>query len=208
MYFDFSSSSAALRGKLLHSAVVPRPIAWVSTQDAAGRCNLAPFSFFNVFSTDPPILGLGIGKRRPGEPKHTGRNILQTGEFVVNLVRFDSCHAMNVSGTDVDDGVSEAALAGLDMRESRQVTPRRIAESPVAMECLLHEAIALSPDQHLILGRIVAMHIDEAFLTPAPSGDPHVLTPELDLIGRMHGNGWYLRTDRLFQMPRLEPDAL
>lgn len=161
-----------------------------------------------MFSTEPPILGLGIGKRNPGEPKHTARNILETGEFVVNLVRYASREAMNVSGTDVGDGVDEAALAGLEMRDSCQIMPQRVAESPVALECVLHKTIRLAPEQHLILGRIVAMHIDEQFLTPSPSGDPHVLTQDLDLIGRMHGSGWYLRTDNLFQVPLLNPEGL
>jgi len=208
MYFDFSTTSDAARSKFLHAAIVPRPIAWVSSLDAAGRPNLAPFSFFNVFSTEPPILGLGIGKRQPGEPKHTARNILETEEFVVNLVDYACRAAMNVTGTDVEDGVDESALADLDMCMSNKVAPRRVADSPVAFECVLHQAIELASDRHLILGRIVAMHIDERFLTHSPSGDFHILTPELDLIGRMHGNGWYTRTDHLFQMLRLKPDAL
>lgn len=208
MDFDFSADSAPLFGKLLRSAVVPRPIAWVSTEDAAGRRNLAPFSYFNIFSSDPPILGLGIGRRGPGEPKHTARNILETGEFVVNLVPYTSRDAMNVSGADVADGVDEAALAGIGMCASRRVRPGRVADSPVALECLLHETVVLAPDQHLILGRIVAMHIDDRFLAPSPSGTPHVLTPDLDLIGRMHGSGWYLRTESLFQVPRVRPEEL
>jgi flavin reductase (DIM6/NTAB) family NADH-FMN oxidoreductase RutF len=208
MYFDLSSTSPAACSKLLHAVVVPRPISWVSTVDSAGAPNLAPFSFFNVFSTEPPIVGLGIGTRAPSVPKHTAQNILATGEFVVNLVTYDCRTMMNVTGADFDDGVDESVVAGLEMIVSNRVAPRRVAQSPIALECLLHQATELAPGRHLILGRVIALHIEDRFLTPSASGDPHVLVPELDLIGRMHGNGWYTRTDHLFQMPRVKPDEL
>ena len=203
MQFDLSAISEAARSKLLHSSVVPRPIAWVSSLSAAGSPNLAPFSFFNIFSTDPAIVGLGIGRRSPGEPKHTARNILETSEFVINLVDHANRDAMNMTGADVDDDIDESVLAGIEMIASASVKPRRVASSPIAFECVLHQSINLTADRHLILGRILTMHIDDSML--APTGDFHVATPQLDLIGRMHGAGWYTRTDHLFQMPRIKP---
>jgi len=203
MDFDFAGLSPAAQDKLLHSTIVPRPIAWVSTQSAAGVPNLAPFSFFNVFSTEPPILGLGIGRRSRGGPKHTARNILDTGAFVINLVSHANRDAMNVTGADVEDGVDESVLAGLDMVPSLRVAPRRVAGSPVAIECQLHQSIELAPERYLILGRVVSMSIDDALILDAEKH--YVDAPGLDLIARMHGQGWYSRTDHLFQMLRIQP---
>ena len=201
MYVNFSMASSEAIDKLLHSTIVPRPIAWISTEDRQGRANLAPFSFFNVFSTEPPILGIGIGERAPGVPKDTARNILETGEFVVNLVRYDSCAAMNLSASNVAPDVDEAELAGVDMVRSTMVMPRRVRESPVALECRLEQSVPLGPHGHLILGRVLAMHLDDAVM--ANPERHHVDAPKLDLIGRMHGSGWYARTTDLFQMKRV-----
>lgn len=203
MYFDLAALPEEAADKLLHSTVVPRPIAWVSSLDAEGRGNLAPFSFFNVFSTRPPIVGLGIGARADdgARPKDTAANIVATREFVVNVVGFASRAAMNVSGSVVPTGVDEAELAGVGMIASARVKPRRVAASPVALECVLQQAIELAPANHLILGRVVAVHIADAMVLDAERF--HVDAPGLDLIGRMHGSGWYARTTDLFQMVRI-----
>jgi flavin reductase (DIM6/NTAB) family NADH-FMN oxidoreductase RutF len=203
MLFDFATLSAQDRYKLLVSTVVPRPIAWVVTCDAEGRCNAAPYSFFNVFANEPPVVCIGIGGRAPGDMKDTGNNIRATGQFVVNLVSAETAAQMNVTAIDFPHEVDEIAEAGLTRLASTRVRPPRIAESPVAMECELFTTMELNPERLLVFGRVVAMHIrDEAVLNPERC---YIDTPKLDLIGRMHGGGGYVRTTDSFEMPRIKP---
>lgn len=154
-----------------------------------------------MFSTNPPIIGIGIGARAPGIPKDTARNILETGEFVVSLVTHENRMAMDVRGSNVAPDVDESELAGLEMLGSVKVKPRRVAASPVSIECALDQSVPLGDDRILILGRVVAMHIDDAMMEDP--GRFYVDTPRLDVIGRMHGSGWYARTSDLFQMKRV-----
>ena len=201
MLFDFAKISPTDCYKLMISTITPRPIAWVVSQDKAGVINAAPFSFFNGFAGDPPVIGIGIGSRAPGTPKDTRANIRDTGQFVVNLTSQAQAEAMNVTAIDFEQGVSELSEAGLTTIPSVHVKPPRIAESPVAMECELMQIVDLGGKSGLVLGRILAMHIkDDAVLDPAKC---YVDTPKLGLIGRMHGAGWYARTTDLFNMPRI-----
>jgi flavin reductase (DIM6/NTAB) family NADH-FMN oxidoreductase RutF len=201
MLFDFADINPRNRYKLLVSTITPRPIAWVVSQDAQGVLNAAPFSFFNAFAGDPPTIGIGIGGRSSGQPKDTRANIAATGEFVVNLVSEETAQAMNVTAIDFDPPVNELHEAGLTTRPSVRVKPPRIAESPVSMECLLHQIVDLGPKSSLVLGRVVAMHVrDDAVLDAASA---YIDTPKLKLIGRMHGTGWYARTSDLFEIPRI-----
>ncbi|MCF3946842.1 flavin reductase family protein [Acidiphilium sp. AL] len=204
MLFDLTALKPLDQYKLLASTVVPRPIAWVVTLDAEGRLNAAPFSFFNVFGSGPPILCIGIGARRPGDCKDTGENIRLTGEFVVNLVAHDNAEAMNVTAIEFGPEIDELAEAKLTTLPSAKIKPPRIAESPVAMECVRHSMIEFGPDRALVVGRVVAMHVrDDAVLDAERC---HIDTPKLDLIGRMHGAGWYSRTTERFDMPRILVD--
>lgn len=190
MLFDFATLAAADRYKLLASTVVPRPIAWVVSQNAEGRHNAAPYSFFNVFSDDPPLLCLGIGGNGAAH-KDTAANIAATGEFVVSLVPFALLQAMHVTAIDFDASVDELAEAGLTTLPSTRVTPPRIAESPVALECVTERIIELPAERALIVGRVLAMHVrDDAVLDAARC---YIDTPKLDLIGRVHGGGGYVR---------------
>jgi|SRR5579872_1498424 len=201
MMFDFADISGDARYKLLVSTVTPRPIAWVVSQDTNGVLNAAPFSFFNAFSGDPPVVGIGIGSHKPGRPKDSRANILGTGQFVVNLVSEETAGAMNVTAVEFDHGVNELTQAGLTTLPSVRVKPPRIAESPVAMECELMQIVDLGSSSGLVLGRVLAMHIrDDAVIDAAKH---YVDTPKLRLIGRMHGRGWYARTSDLFEMPRI-----
>jgi flavin reductase (DIM6/NTAB) family NADH-FMN oxidoreductase RutF len=201
MLFDFAHIDSRSRYKLLVSTITPRPIAWVVSQDAAGVLNAAPFSFFNAFSADPPIVGIGIGSHAPGRCKDTRANIRDTRQFVVNLVSENLAQSMNITAIEFDRGVNELEEAGLSTTPSVHVKPPRIAESPVSMECELFQIVDLGPNNGLVLGRILAMHIqDDKLLDPAKL---YVDTPNLKLIGRMHGTGWYARTSDLFEMPRI-----
>jgi flavin reductase (DIM6/NTAB) family NADH-FMN oxidoreductase RutF len=201
MMFDFETLADRDRYKLLVSTVVPRPIAWVTTQDIDGRVNAAPYSFFNVFGEDPPVLMFGIGGREPGDAKDTGNNIRRTGQFVVNLVGYENAQAMNVTAIDFGAEIAELHEAGLTPVPSAKVKPPRIAESPVSFECERLMLLDLGVKRTLVLGRIVALHVrDEAVLDKDRC---YIDTPKLDLVGRMHGAGWYARTTERFEMPRI-----
>lgn len=200
MLFDFSQIPGKDCYKLLVSTVTPRPIAWVVSQDAKGVLNAAPFSFFNVLSGDPAVVAIGIGNRKPGQAKDSRANIREMGEFVVNLVAESNAEAMNITGIEFDSSVDELAQAGLTPVPSARVKPPRIAESPVAMECELMQIIDLG-ESGLVLGRVVAMHVRDEFVHDAAKY--YIDTPNLKLIGRMHGRGWYARTSDLFEMPRI-----
>jgi flavin reductase (DIM6/NTAB) family NADH-FMN oxidoreductase RutF len=200
MLFDFANMQAKERYKLLVSTVTPRPIAWIVSQDAKGVINAAPFSFFNAFAGDPPVVGIGIGSRRPGQAKDTRANIRETGQFVVNLVSEENAVKMNITAIDFDPAVDELAEAGLTPAPSARVKPPRIADSPVAMECELMQIVDLG-ESGLVLGRVVAMHIRDNLVLDASKH--YIDTPNLKLIGRMHGSGWYARTSDLFEMPRI-----
>ena len=201
MLFDFATLSAQDRYKLLVSTIVPRPIAWVVTQDAGGVLNAAPYSFFNAFANEPPIVVIGIGGRTEGNLKDTGGNIRRTGQFVVNLVAEENAPAMNVTAIEFGPEVDELREAGLHTLPSTKVAPPRIAESPVAFECELMQAIDLADSRSLVIGRVLAMHVrDDAVLDPARC---YIDTPRLNLVGRMHGGGTYARTGDTFEMPRI-----
>ena len=201
MYFDFGILDPSECYKLFVSTITPRPIAWIVSQSAQGTLNAAPFSFFNAFSGDPPVIGIGIGSHKPGRPKDTRRNIQETRQFVVNLVSEENAEAMNITAIDFDYGVSELEQASLMLTPSTRVTPPRIADSPVAFECELIQIVELGENSGLVLARVLAMHIrDDAILDPDRH---HVDTPSLKLIARMHGAGWYARTSDLFKLDRI-----
>lgn len=198
--FDFRVLPARDRYKLLISTIVPRPIAWVVTLGRDGQLNAAPFSFFNAFSSDPPVVGIGVGNHDPGRPKDTRRNIQDMRQFVVNLVSEEMAQAMNITAIGFGPEVDELAQAGLDTRPSVHVKPPRIAGSPVAMECELMQIVELG-DAGLVLARVVAMHIREDAVL---DGGKRIDTAALRLIGRMHGNS-YTRTSDLIQIDRISP---
>ena len=191
---------------ILLNAVAPRPIAWVSTVSKAGHPNLAPFSFFNVVCTDPPLLGFAPGLRKPvtdsatlGIPKDTLRNVRETGEFVVNIVTYELAEAMNLTSGDYDASVSEFDVARIESAPSKLVRPSRVAASPVSFECKLHQILDFStgPDGgSLVIGRIVSIHMGDAYLK-----DGRLDRDQLDLIGRM-GGLQYTRTRQRFNLIR------
>jgi flavin reductase (DIM6/NTAB) family NADH-FMN oxidoreductase RutF len=199
-HFDFGVLSARDRYKLIVSTVVPRPIAWIVTVDREGRANAAPFSFFNAFSTDPPVVGVGIGSYDPNRPKDTRRNIQDTKEFVINLVSEEMAEAMNVTAIQFEQSVSELEEAQLDTAPSVHVRPPRIAGCPVAMECELMQIVELGPEPGLVLGRVLAMHVREDAILDA--ANHHVDAARMNLIGRMHGS-WYARSSDLIRMDRI-----
>ena len=199
MQFDFEKMSGLERYRLLLATVLPRPIAWVTTREVAGAINAAPFSFFNVFGSDPATVGIGIGSKGPAEPKDTRANIRANEQFVVNLVPFALAEQMRITSIAFPKGVEEPKEAGLSLVPSMRVGVPRIAEAPVSMECTFMQEIALGSFS-LVLGKILMVHVRDVAVTDAAR--QHVDAEKLDLIGRMEG-GWYTRTRERFEMPAI-----
>lgn len=199
MRFDIDKIDVTIAYKLLAATVVPRPIAWVVTKSLAGALNAAPFSFFNVMGPAPATVALGINADGVKGWKDTARNIFDTGEFVVNLVPFALVEAMNITAVDAPTGTDETALAGLATSPSALVKPPRISRSPVAFECVTHSVVETGPHQVIVIGRVLSIHIDDAYVKDAARG--HVDTDALDLVGRTFGSG-YVRTHDRFDLAR------
>lgn len=200
MEFDLTGEHARYAYRLLAGLVTPRPIAWVTTQGEDGCVNAAPFSFFNVFGTRPPILGFAPGDKEPGIPKDTARNIRRTGEFVVNLVDEACAEAMNLTSSELEHGVSEIELAKLHTTASVSIAPPRITEAPVALECTEWSTMEIGRNR-LVIGLISRVHTAENILDPETLlVNPEVFHP----IGRMEVPSGYCRTNDRFQMKRPE----
>lgn len=186
----------------LQGAIAPRPIAFASTIDAQGRPNLSPFSFFNVFSANPPILIFSPARRvRGNTTKHTLENALATKEVVINVVNYTIVQQMSLSSTEYAEGVNEFAKAGLTPLKSDEVTPFRVAESPVQFECKVNEVIALGTEGgagNLIICEVVKIHVNEDILDENGVIDQY----KIDLVSRLGGN-WYSRSNQgLFEVPK------
>lgn len=199
MRFDLDQVGPAIAYKLLAASVMPRPIAWVVTQDARGRRNAAPYSFFNVMGSAPPTIALGLLADPVRGFKDTARNILDTGEFVVNLVPEALVAAMNVTSVDAPRGTDELALAGLATAASTHVKPPRIAASPVAFECVTFTNVETGPSQMIVIGRVLAVHVEDRFVKDAARG--HLDTAALDLVARSSG-ATYVRSHDTFDLAR------
>ena len=194
-------STAALHGYML-GTVTPRPIAFASTIDSAGNVNLSPFSFFNVFSANPPIMIFSPARRgRDNTTKHTYENVLQVKEVVINIVNYDIVQQMSLSSTEYGKGVNEFEKAGLTPLASQTIKPPRVAESPVQFECRVNEVISLGTEGgagNLVICEVLKMHINEAVLDADGKIDP----VKLDAVSRMGGN-WYSRAKQgMFEVPK------
>jgi flavin reductase (DIM6/NTAB) family NADH-FMN oxidoreductase RutF len=196
MQIDPSLHSVADNYQLLTNLVVPRPIAWVTGQSQNGVVNLAPFSFYNAVGTNPLYLIISIGLNDAGEAKDTAKNILASGEFVVNLVTEELFDAMNISAGDFPAEVSELAAANLHAAPSVKIKPPRVAESQASMECKLHSSQMLGSNT-LIIGEVVMFHVAD-----------HLLGPRLQInnfapIGRLGSPSVYCRTTDRFDVARI-----
>jgi flavin reductase (DIM6/NTAB) family NADH-FMN oxidoreductase RutF len=200
MHYDFAILDAAVANRLMTAVVTPRPIAWIVSQDGKGQRNAAPFSFFNVLSSWPPILAVGIQSRPDGTLKDTRANIEATGDFVVNLVPFALAEAMNATSAPLSPDTDELAIAGLAVTPSVHVKPPRITGSPVAFECRLRQIVPILPDRAILLGDVLALHVTDDAIIDVASGK--IDGAQLDLIARMHGAGTYLRATDIFHLAR------
>ncbi len=199
--FDIEQEKPLVAYRLLVNLVLPRPIALVTSVNKNGVINAAPFSFFNLMGSDPPVVALGIGRdeTRPLGLKDTARNILHNGEFVVNLVNEPIAEAMNLCATDFPPGVSEIEAANFSLLPSTKINVPRIAESPAQLECRHHSTIEIGRTR-LLLGIIVQLHVAEKFYDAEKK---RIRTGEIQMIGRMHGRSAYTRTNDLFDIARI-----
>jgi len=187
----------------LLGAVGPRPIALASTIDKDGNPNLSPFSFFNVFSANPPILIFSPARRgRDNTTKHTYHNAKDTREVVINVVNFDIVQQVSLSSTEYAEGVNEFVKSGLTAIESETVKPFRVAESPVQFECVVNEVVELGQEGgagNLIICEVKRIHISEEILAE----DGNIDQDKIDLVGRL-GRDWYVRAsgDALFEVEK------
>ena len=196
-----SIETAKLQG-YLQGSVGPRPIAFASTMDAQGNPNLSPFSFFNVFSANPPILVFSPARRvRDNSIKHTLINAEATGEVVINVVNYDMVQQTSLASTEYAAGVDEFLKSGFTPIASEVVKPFRVKESPVQFECKVTQIIPLGTEGgagNLVLCEVVRIHIDESVLDKNGAIDQH----KIDLVSRLGGN-WYSRSNQgLFEVPK------
>ena len=194
-------SQQDLHGILL-TAVAPRPICFASTIDASGNVNLSPFSYFNVFSSNPPVLIFSPARSgRDNTHKHSYLNVKEVPEVVINIVNHPIVEQMSLSSTAYDRGVNEFTKAGLTEVPSEFVKPPRVGEAPVSFECTVQQTIELAEEPgagNLIIAKVERIHLNNDYLT-----DGQLDTQKLDLVGRM-GGSWYVKAsgDALFEIPK------
>ncbi|MBI9042631.1 flavin reductase family protein [Lutibacter sp.] len=186
----------------LQCAVAPRPIAFASTIDENGNPNLSPFSFFNMFSTQPPILIFSPARRvRDNTTKHTLENVKNVKEVVINTVNFDMVQQMSLSSTEYDKSVNEFKKAGFTMVSSEKVKPFRVGESPIQLECKVNNIIELGTEGgagNLVICEVVKIHINEKYLDDKGAINQH----KLDLVARAGGNYYSRAKEGFFEIPK------
>jgi flavin reductase (DIM6/NTAB) family NADH-FMN oxidoreductase RutF len=198
-----SDLSPAQLQNYLQYAIAPRPICFATTIDAEGQINLSPFSFFNMFSTNPPMCIFSPARRvRDNTTKHTLENVLEVKECVINIVNYDMVQQTSLSSTEYGKGVNEFDKAGFTMLPSLLVKPPRVAESPVQMECLIKEVIALGDGPgagNLVIAEIKMIHIKEEIL----DAEGKIDQAKIDLVARLGGD-WYCRVtpESLFKVAK------
>lgn len=184
-------SIPALQGYLVH-AIAPRPVAFVSTIDRKGNINLSPFSFFNAFSSNPPVVVFSPARSgKDNTTKHTHDNVLEVPEAVINVVTYDMVHQTSLSSSTFPKGVNEFVKSGFTMLDSQLVQPPRVKESPVQMECKVKDVIELGKTAgagNLVICEVVLIHLSESVLNEKNFIDQH----KIDLVGRLGAN-WYVR---------------
>jgi flavin reductase (DIM6/NTAB) family NADH-FMN oxidoreductase RutF len=181
--------------RLMISCIIPRPIAFVTTRSKEGISNLAPFSFFNGVTSDPPVLSIAVSRKSDGSKKDTWRNIEETGEFVVNVVVPELMDSVVASSKELPHNESELELTGEPTLPSVRVGPPRLARSPINMECALLRVVEVE-ETGLILGRVLLYHVKDEVLRNLRV-DPRLLT----FVGRL-GDHWYARVADLFERER------
>jgi flavin reductase (DIM6/NTAB) family NADH-FMN oxidoreductase RutF len=200
MIIDVRAADVVAVYRALVGVVTPRPIAWVTTVDNQGRVNLAPFSFFNAFGANPPVVVFSPTLRRDRTKKDTLLNLEAVGEFVVNAAVEELAARVSATSKELPPGQSEADYAGLTMTTSSKVRPPRVAESPVHLECRLRQIMSIGDGPiaaNLVIGEVILIHIDDSVLDAQGAVDPR----KLRTIARLGGD-YYCRSTDLFEMER------
>lgn len=196
MELDLEHEHLPAAYKVLTSLVAPRPIAWVTTLNEDGSVNAAPFSFFNVFGSRPPLLIFNCGDRAEGGAKDTARNVEREQEFVVNLVDETVAEDMNATAAAMPYGVSELSATGCTLAAASGIRTPRLAEAPASLECRLHE-IQMIGENRLIFGLVGKVHVRDGLMDPQTLYlDPPAYRP----IGRMQGPDGYVYCRERFTM--------
>ena len=200
MLIDVATANVVEVYQLLVGAVTPRPIAWVATLSPAGVVNLAPFSFFNAFGANPPIVVFSPTLRRDGSKKDTLINLESLGEFVLNAATAPLAEKVNLTSKEIPSSDSEVSLANLTTISSVKVKPPRIAESPVNMECKVRQIIPFGTGAiaaNLVIGEVLMMHVADEVLDEKGRIDPR----KLRTVARLGGDFW-CHTSDLFEQAR------
>ena len=200
MQIDVARTPVVEVYQALVGIVTPRPIAWVTTVDRAGRVNLAPFSFFNAFGANPPVVVFSPTNRRDGSKKDTLLNVEATGEFVVHAAVASLAEKINATSKELPPGESEVEYASLHTTQSVKVRPPRLVEAPVAMECKVRQVIPIGSGAiaaNLVIGEVVIMHVDDAVLDANGRVDPR----KLKTVARL-GQDYWCHTSDLFEQKR------
>jgi flavin reductase (DIM6/NTAB) family NADH-FMN oxidoreductase RutF len=200
MLIDVARAEVVEVYRLIVDIVTPRPIAWVTSLDREGRVNLAPFSFFNAFGSNPPVVVFSPTLRRDGSKKNSLLNVEATGEFVLNAAVEPLAAQINETSREIPHGESEADRAGLALIPSEKVKPPRVAESPVHMECRLVQIVPIGNrplSANLVIGEVLVIHVKDDLFTESGRIDPR----KLRTIARLGGDD-YCRTTDLFEMKR------
>jgi flavin reductase (DIM6/NTAB) family NADH-FMN oxidoreductase RutF len=200
MLIDVATTPVVEVYQALTGVVTPRPIAWVTTVDAAGRVNLAPFSFFNAFGANPPVVVFSPTNRRDGSKKDTLLNVEATGEFVVHAAVASLAEKINATSKELPPGESEVEYAGLHTTPSVKVKPPRLVEAPVAMECKVRQILPIGSGAiaaNLVIGEVLMIHVSDAVLDEKGRVDPR----KLRTVARL-GQDYWCHTSDLFELKR------
>jgi flavin reductase (DIM6/NTAB) family NADH-FMN oxidoreductase RutF len=198
MEFDLENKHADRAYSILASLVTPRPIAWITTLSPEGALNAAPYSFFNVLGSTPPIVGFAPANRPEGGPKDTARNVRSTHEFVVNLVTAELGEAMNATAAGMPYGKNELEATGLATAPSSVVRPPRIAAAPASLECAEWGTLEIG-DNRLVIGLVLRVHVKDELVD---FEDLRIRSDRYFPIGRMASPDWYCQTTERFEMKR------
>ncbi len=203
MTIQLNELSVMDRMAYLQAAIAPRPIALASTIDGAGNINLSPFSFFNLFSSNPPIVIFSPARRgRDNTTKHTLQNILEVPEVVINIVDYDMVQQTNLSSCEYPKSINEFEKVGFTEIPSLHIKPPRVAQSKIQLECKVNEVKSLGENGgagQLVIAEVICMHIDNAIL----NRDNKIDQTKIQHIARL-GNDWYCKIDKtnLFEVPK------
>jgi len=200
MHLEPTPANAIDAYHLLVGVVTPRPIAWVTTVSPAGVINLAPFSFFNVFGANPPVVVFSPTNERDGTKKDTLNNVIASGEFVVNVSVAKLAEQVNLTSRELPPDQSEIELAGLHTTASVRVKPPRVTEAPAALECKVRQIIPMGDGPiagNLVIGEVVMIHVADDVLDAAGRPDPR----KLRTVARLGGDSW-CHTSDLFELKR------